>query len=202
MQSGTSWKEIYTPGSQLSLHRDRSLHRQEVYYEDYAREIQKAGEPGRNFEYSTLDTCVVGWLLDEVLDGQLAQFMSDNLWTPAGMETDAYWLEQGPVNAPRPFYGAGLATSTRDMARFGQLMLNGGSMNGVDIVSRDWVETISTPQGGLNHYGYFWWIMPKGAYAALGVNGQVIYVDPQSETVVAIHELWSELGDGADQAAC
>lgn len=190
MQSGSNWREDYSPGSELYVHRDRSLNRQEVHYEDYGLKLAKETAPGKAFNYSTLDTCIVGWVLDKKLGGKFSEFMSENLWTPSGMEADAYWVEAGPVSDPRPFYGAGLATTTRDFARLGQLMMNGGRINGNQVVSEEWVKTISSPQGGLNHYGYFWWMKPNGAYAALGVNGQALYVDPSTQTVIAINSYW------------
>ena len=193
MQSGNSWQEIYTEGSELYIHRDRSLNLQEVQYEDYALTVEKIGPSGEVFNYSTLDTNIVGWLLDKTVGGKFSEFMSENLWTPSGMEADAYWVEAGPVSDPRPFYGAGLATTTRDLARIGEMMLNGGRINGNQIISEEWARTISSPQGGLTHYGYFWWMMPNGAYAALGVAGQAVYVDPTSRTVVAINSYWPEL---------
>lgn len=192
MQSGTSWKESYKPGSQLYIHRERSLNLQEVYYEDYAFELEKTGKAGEGFNYSTLDTCVIGWLLDEVVEGGFSKFMSETLWRPAGMETDGYWVDQGPLDAARPFYGAGFAATERDMARIGQIMLNGGEINGTRIVSKDWIETISSPQGGLSHYGYFWWLSQDGSYAARGVNGQAIHVDPATKTVIALASYWPE----------
>lgn len=190
MQSGTDWKEIYTEGSELYVHRDRSLNMQELYYEDYAPNIKKLTTPGEKFNYSTLDTQIVGWLLDKVLGGKFSEFMSEVLWTPAGMENDGYWVEEGPLTAPRPFYGGGFTATPRDLARFTQIMLDQGESNGVKIVSPEWAKLMTTPQGGLDFYGYFWWMMPRGAFSGSGVYGQANYADPETNTVVVINSYW------------
>lgn len=117
MRSGTDWKGIYTPGSELDKHRDLLLNEAKAYYEDYAYKAKAAIPPGTRFNYSTLDTCIVGWALERAVRRPLAAYMSEKLWQPAGMETDAYWVQQGKPQEPRIFYGAGLSASLREVGQ-------------------------------------------------------------------------------------
>lgn len=90
--------------------------------------------------------------------------------------------------------GYGLCLSAIDMAKIGQLCLNGGAYEGKQIVSARWLEDSTNPRnpnveafGGMG-YGYLWWTPEAGrrAYAALGNSGNVIYIDPEADAVVAV----------------
>ena len=90
--------------------------------------------------------------------------------------------------------GYGLCLSAQDMARIGQLCLDQGVCNGKQVVSSAWITESTRPRyqcdESLAHmgYGYLWWTpdMDKPAYAALGNSGNVIYVNPKRNTVVAV----------------
>jgi CubicO group peptidase (beta-lactamase class C family) len=81
------------------------------------------------------------------------------------------------------------------MARIGQLCLDGGCCNGDRIISSDWIIESTRPriqcdeQFGSMEYGYLWWTPKSGkpAYAALGNSGNVIYVNPENGTVIAVN---------------
>jgi CubicO group peptidase (beta-lactamase class C family) len=95
----------------------------------------------------------------------------------------------GAPGVGREFSGAGFNATLRDYARFGQMMLDGGVAHSRLIVSQDWVRQSTQPRhaedtrrGG---YGLQWWtIGGSDAYSAIGLQGQYIYVDPASRTVV------------------
>ena len=206
MRSGTNWKEIYTPGSELDNHRDLSLNQAKAYYEDYAYKVKKDIPPGTKFNYSTLDTDIAGWALERAIGRSLADYMSEKLWKPAGMESPAYWVEQGVTSAPRIFYGGGLAATVRDYARIGQLMLNNGQVENKQIVPASWVKESVTDYNRSPGYGYFWWIDRNSvnnqrSYGAYGINGQAIYVDPASRTVIAVAGYWPVATDKKMSAA-
>ena len=90
--------------------------------------------------------------------------------------------------------GYGLCMSAEDMAKIGQLCLNKGVYNGKRIVSSSWIEEMTTPRVIENQiwqgmeYGYLWWILDrkKNIYAALGNSGNVIYINPEKNIVIAI----------------
>ena len=90
--------------------------------------------------------------------------------------------------------GWGLTISPVDMAKIGQLFLNKGNWNGEQIVSEKWVEESTTEHSRWKKlnlpYGYLWWIGEKGGYAAMGDGGNIIYVNPDKNLVVAITSLF------------
>lgn len=195
MRTGTDWKEIYTPDSELDRHRDLSLNESKAYYEDYALKSGKLLPPGTKFNYSTLDTNLAGWLLERAVGMPLARYMETRLWQPMGAETGAYWVDQGRADAPRPFYGAGMAASLRDWARVGQLALDAGHANGRQIVSAAWMKESTSKLNDLPGYGYFWWTYGAKGYGARGINGQAIYVQPETRTVIAVAGYWRDATD-------
>ena len=90
--------------------------------------------------------------------------------------------------------GYGLCMSASDMAKIGQLCLNEGTWKGKQIVSEQWIKDMTTPRLVESkyfrnmQYGYLWWIIhpEKNIYAAIGNSGNVIYVNPEKDTVVAV----------------
>ena len=90
--------------------------------------------------------------------------------------------------------GYGLCMSAEDMAKIGLICLNKGIYDGKQIVSASWIEEMMTPRTvesdhfrGMD-YGYLWWIIDreKNIYAAIGNSGNVIYVNPEKNIVVAV----------------
>jgi CubicO group peptidase (beta-lactamase class C family) len=204
MRSGTDWKEIYTPGSELDRHRDQSLNEARVYYEDYAFRAKSLRPPGTQFNYSTLDTNLAGWLLERAVGMPLSTYMSSRLWHPMGAEAGAYWVMQGVAAAQRPFYGAGMAASMRDWARIGQVALDDGRAQGVQLIPAEWMKQSTSRLNDQPGYGYFWWTVGEKGYGALGVNGQAIYVQPATRVVIAVAGYWAAATDstlGAERAA-
>lgn len=191
MRSGVDYEERYdfaNPGIAARNH-DAALVRNVARFADPARTINRAHKPGEVFQYKTIDTAVLGWLLERVSGGStLAAYASQRLWEPLGAEADGYFIMDGPPGVGREFTGAGFNAVLRDYGRIGQMMLDGGRAGDRQIVSREWVAESTRPtaaedaQGG---YGYQWWTMPgSGAYAAIGLQGQYIFVNPDTRTVV------------------
>ena len=84
--------------------------------------------------------------------------------------------------------------SAEDMAKIGMLCLNKGIYGGRQIVSASWIEEMTNPRPvesgrfqGMD-YGYLWWIIDreKNIYAAIGNSGNVIYINPEKDIVVAV----------------
>jgi CubicO group peptidase (beta-lactamase class C family) len=197
MRSGVDWLEVYQFGSdtQLTKVHDNSLVAYRYRWCDYAADESRPGpnKPGAKFNYATLDTSVLGCILEKAVGKTGAQYMSEKLWKPAGMESDAYWIMDGPEDVGREFYGAGLNATARDHARFGLMFLNGGVANGKQIVPADWVRQSTVPDEGFEPtspgemlgYQYQWWTFPgSDAYSAIGLHHQFIYVDPASDLVI------------------
>ncbi len=197
MRSGVDWLEVYQFGSdtQLTKVHDNSLVAYRYRWCDYAANESVAGDnaPDAVFNYATLDTSVLGCILERVVGKTGAEYMSEKLWVPAGMENDAYWIMDGPDSVGREFYGAGLNATARDHARFGLMFLNGGMANGKQVVPAEWVEEATvaddgyepTAEGSPVGYQYQWWTYADSdAYAARGLHHQYIHIDPSNNLVI------------------
>ena len=191
MRSGVEYEERYdfaNPGTAASNH-IAALVRNTARFADVARTLPRIHEPGTLFQYKTIDTAVLGWLIERATGGSVAAYTASCLWEPLGAEADGYYIMDGPPGVGREFSGAGFNATLRDFARFGQMMLNGGVADGRRIISEDWVRESTEPSGadGVQRggYGLQWWMIGAGgAYAAIGLQGQYIYIDPATRTVV------------------
>lgn len=198
MRSGVEWLEVYEFGSdtQLTTVHDNALVAYKYRWCDYAANESRPGPdtPGSAFNYATLDTSVLGCVLEKAVGMTGTQYMSEKLWKPAGMENDAYWIMDGPPSVGREFFGAGLAATARDHARFGLMFLNNGRVGDTQVVSAHWVKEATVPEEGSEPagpeeelgYQYQWWTVPgSDAYSAIGLYHQYIYVDPANNLVIA-----------------
>ena len=188
MRSGADYEERYdfaNPGIAARNH-ERSLVQNVTRFADMARSVKHAHPPGEVWEYKTLDTAVLGWLLERVSGGStIAAYAAQRLWEPLGAERDGFFIMDGPPGDGREFNGAGFNATLRDFARVGQMMLQDGKANGRQIVSPEWVRESTRASGGPGPgYGYQWWIPNDHAFQARGLQGQFIYVDRPSRTVV------------------
>lgn len=195
MRSGVDYEERYDfahPGVAARNHID-ALVKNVARFADAARTIRRAHPPGAVFQYKTLDTAVLGWLIERVSGTSVAAYTAQKLWEPLGAEQDGFYIMDGPPGVGREFSGAGFNATLRDFARIGQMMLDGGRANGRQVVPAEWVRASTAPStpaqadapGLPTGYGLQWWLLDdKGAYSALGLQGQYIYVDPRSRTVV------------------
>jgi CubicO group peptidase (beta-lactamase class C family) len=197
MRSGVDYEERYdfaNPGPAATNHIN-ALVKNVARFADPARTVKRKYKPGEHFAYKTIDTAVLGWLVERVSGGStLASYMTQRLWEPLGAERDGYFIMDGPPGVGREFNGAGFNATARDYARFGMMMLNEGKANGHQIVSPEWVRLSTAPTEPPkardaeltdgNGYGMQWWTFGDQAYAALGLQGQYIYVDPATRTVV------------------
>ncbi|MBA8840725.1 serine hydrolase [Ochrobactrum sp. RH2CCR150] len=148
--------------------------------------------------YVSSDTQVLAMVLEGATGVPLQKYFADKLWTKLGAEADAYWLTDptGEVAA-----AGGLNGVLRDYARFGLLYLNEGkNYRDEQLVPAQWVHDSVTPDapyllpgrpGALRDvpfgYGYQWWLPVdhQGDYAAIGIYGQFIYVNPAKKVVIA-----------------
>jgi hypothetical protein len=163
---------------------------------EFLQTVQKEGEHGGAFAYKTVNSDVLGWVIRRVTGKSVGQNLSERIWNKLGMEQDAYFTVDLVGNE---FAGGGLNTGLRDLARFGEMMRNDGRWNGQQIVPKAVVDDIR--KGGdraafpaasyplLPGWSYrnMWWVSNNehGAYAARGVHGQAIYIDPKAEMVIA-----------------
>ena len=158
--------------------------------------LSKNGAHGERFTYRTPNTDVIGWLIARITGKSVAVTLSERIWSRIGAEDDAFiQVDENGV----PLLGSALNARLRDIARFGELMRLGGTLNGHKIVPAAVVDDIrrggsregfakagyATLQGWSYHNS--WWVShdDHGAFMARGIHGQAIYIDPKAEMVVA-----------------
>lgn len=204
MRSGVDYEERYdfgNPGIAANNH-EHSLVMNVSRFADAARSIKRKNAPGSVWEYKTLDTAVLGWLLERVSGGStVAAYTAQRLWEPLGSEADGFYIMDGAPGVGREFSGAGFNATLRDFARIGQMVLNGGEANGHRIVPSQWLSESTRPTGGPGPaYGYQWWMGQRpGSFQAVGLQGQYIYIDPASRTVVVKLSYFPPGNTGADK---
>lgn len=150
---------------------------------------------GKKFHYISLDTQILGLLIERVTGQSVSSYFQNKLWQPLGAESDASWLTDNH-NTELTF--CCLNATLRDYAKFGLLYLHEGYFNGKQIVPQSWVKKSIVPdsphlQAGATSeeygnwgYQYHWWIptASNGDYCAVGVWGQYIYVAPKEKVVI------------------
>ena len=166
----------------------------EGYYA-YLETVKKQGQHGEAFGYRTINADALGWLVARVSGQSVAELVSERIWRKIGAEQAAYYQ----VDAlGTPFAGGGLNAGLRDLARFGELIRNEGRYQGAQVLPAAAVQDIR--KGGskaafaksghpeLKGWSYrdMWWMTENahGAFAARGVYGQTIYIDPAAEMVI------------------
>jgi CubicO group peptidase (beta-lactamase class C family) len=161
------------------------------------------GENGRSFLYLDQSAILIGWVMERATGKDLSQLLSEDIWAKLGAEQDGYMLLDHYQQA---YSSAGFNATLRDLARFGQMMAQGGRYNGRQIVPEGWVNDIRTngahggqgkgdlglaapaPWPGHRHgtYRSFWWLSEAscGRFAGVGLGGQLLIVDPAADMVV------------------
>lgn len=150
--------------------------------------VHRDAEPGSRWHYVSIDTHVLGMVIRGATGRTVIDLLGEKILTPLGLEAAPYYVTDGEGVA---FVLGGLNLRTRDYARFGQMILQEGALNGVQIVPSDWLSQSTVPSAltpaGDTQYGYQWW-MPadarEGEFFARGVYGQYIYIDRSSKTVI------------------
>ncbi|TWU28532.1 serine hydrolase domain-containing protein [Bythopirellula polymerisocia] len=193
MSSGVGWSEEYTdPASD----RRRLLEAQIAQVPGGALAVMKSlprvAEPGTVNNYNTGETQVAAEVLRGAVGQTLAKYLSERIWSKFGMEADANWWLESPDGIE--IGGSGFSATLRDYGRFGQFLLNGGRAGGEAILPSYWIREATTPKvlkGGTPlEYGYLWWTgttpasREDGAYMAIGIHGQTLYVNPVAKVVV------------------
>ena len=152
---------------------------------------ERSAAPGERWQYVSIDTHVLAMVLRGATGASVTELMGVKIITPLGLESEPYYLTDAFGVA---FALGGLNMTTRDFARFGQMIANGGRWNGQQIVPADWIAVSTVPSAntepGMTGYGYQWWI-PVGAgpgqFMARGIYGQYIYIDRPRNLVIALN---------------
>lgn len=152
--------------------------------------------PGETWKYVSIDTHVIGMVIRGATGRSVTELLAEKIIAPLGQERDAYYITDGAGVA---FVLGGLNLTTRDYARFGQMILQNGEYGGTQVVPADWIAASIAPSAptepGNIGYGYQWWI-PIGAhdgeFLGRGIYGQYLYIDQSKDVVI--------MTTGADRA--
>lgn len=164
-------------------------------YFEYLQTVKKQGDHGHAFAYKTINSDTLGWIISRVTGQSITTLLSERIWQKMGAEQDAYMTVDGKGVA---FAGGGVSAGLRDLGRVGLLMLNEGRINNQTLFPKAVVSRIKkggdkqafakagykTLPGG--SYKSMWWVFHNKhqAYAARGVYGQTIYIDPTADMVI------------------
>lgn len=149
----------------------------------------RAAPPGQKFIYNTADADLAGAVLSRATRHSLSEYLTEYVWQPFGMESDAHWLT---LRGERLEHGdCCLSATLRDYARIGLFALReGAGRDGARLLPEGWMAEATRPSPAFPGYGYYWWLRKGGGYFASGSFGQHIEVDPAARMVVAIQSYW------------
>jgi|TARA_Y100000310_G_scaffold281529_1_gene302041 CubicO group peptidase (beta-lactamase class C family) len=191
MASGTEWNEDYAdPKSDVNNMPGGILNLVKVLGSK-----PRVAAPGEKFNYNTAETNLMGAIVRAAIGNNLATYLTHKIWVPFGMESDATWLLHGPGQGETG--GCCINATLRDYARIGLFAMQKGVLaDGTRILPEGWMKESTTPSKGNEGYGYLWWL-GRDYYAALGVFGQLIHINPDQNLVIAAHSAWNTAGSRA-----
>ena len=157
--------------------------------------LKKEGEHGVGFKYKTVDTEVLGWLLQRVTGKSYAALISERLWSRIGAQDDGYvWAD--PIGTQ--ITSIGFSATLRDLGRLGETMRTGGRSHGRQVIAPSVIEEIrkgadvekfkANGQAMRAGYSYHnqWWVPHDGdgSFEMKGLNGQHMHINPAAELVI------------------
>ncbi|UIP05616.1 beta-lactamase family protein [Erythrobacter sp. SDW2] len=197
MTSGVKWNEDYTdPKSDVALFNEHEAEDGLDVTVSYMRKLPREAPAGEKWVYKTGETNLIGVLVSEATGKTLAEYLSEKVWKPFGMQQDATWLLG---STGHEIAGCCIQAATRDMARFGLFVMGGGMAGGKQVVPDGWFAAATAKQADIGApgkgYGYQWWTYDSGAFAAQGIFGQGIFIDPARKLVIASNSNWPTATD-------
>ncbi len=167
-------------------------------------------QPGEAFDYNSSNADVLGWLIARISGETFQDFVQRNIWSRIGAEHDAFIAVD---RAYVPVATGGMNSTLRDAARFGMLVRDRGAFNGQQVIPASWVDATLELDDRLRDnmaanpkysddpwiaYHNMWWVLDDktGEYCAVGIHGQVIYINRSADTVMA----WFSSQPGASAA--
>jgi CubicO group peptidase (beta-lactamase class C family) len=190
MSSGVDWNEDYTDrNSHVNRYSKSMADRVPGGVLKLMSGLSRAKKPGSTFLYNSGDTFLLGAALTRAVGMPLAQYMSEKVWRPAGMERDAFYTLES--EGGQEIGGSRAGMVLRDFGRFAQFVLDDGVIAGKRVLPEGWVNAAATPAFdvleppviGVTHYGYSWWL-GDGFMSALGFAGQRIDIFREEKLVV------------------
>jgi CubicO group peptidase (beta-lactamase class C family) len=197
MTSGVQWNEDYTdPKSDVALFNLHKAPAGEDVTVSFMKGLPREAPAGSKWVYKTGETNLIGVLVSSATGKTVSAYLAEKIWGPFGMEQDAVWM-LGPTG--HEISGCCISASLRDYARFGQFIMGGGIADGKAVLPDGWIAAATTKQADIGTpgrgYGYQWWTNDDGSFAAQGIFGQGIFIDPKRKLVIATNGNWPTATD-------
>ncbi|MEZ5682276.1 MAG: serine hydrolase [Erythrobacter sp.] len=190
MTSGVAWNEDYTdPDSDVAKMLAITPVAGESQAVTYARTLKREAPAGEKWVYKTLETNLLGLIVEQATGKSLAAYSAEKIVAPAGFAGGMFWMQDltgGNIG------GCCLSLRLSDYARFGQFVLEGGE----GVVPDGWFADAGAPKVDFGPnvpgfgYGYQWWAYPGNTFGAQGIFGQAITIVPEKKIVAAIVSNW------------
>jgi CubicO group peptidase (beta-lactamase class C family) len=196
MASGIKWNENY---DYAKNDLNKIIGKDASAMIDYLKSQARVAAAGTRFNYNTAETRLVGLVLRNAIGQDLTTYLSDKIWKPFGMESSANWFTLSENGAESG--GCCISATLRDFGRLGLFAMSehNNKLKGQSVLPQNWmVETIQ-PSKAANNYGALWWRpnasenknpKPTEPFAALGIFGQMIWVDPIENLVIVTNSAW------------
>jgi CubicO group peptidase (beta-lactamase class C family) len=213
MRTGVAFRETYTALDAEVRVMERSMGWRPARPGDpagaypYLLTLGQAGPHGGEFTYRSADTDMLGWACERASGTRMADLISALVWQPMGAERDGE-ITCDPLGSA--VHDGGVSATARDLARFGQLLIDDGLARGREVVPAAWLTATRAPGPGVREafavtehefalpggwYRNQFWVIPGPGgpvLACLGIHGQLVYADEATRTVVAKLSSWPE----------
>ena len=204
MTSGVRWNEDYAdPRSDVARMYEGRRVAGEPLLVTYMAPLPREFAPGERWVYKTGETDLIGILVARATGKTLAAYLSEKIWKPYGMASDALWLKDAVDGTEAG--GSGVSATLGDYARLGQFLLEGGHAGGKAVLADGWLADATKKHADIGvpgrGYGYQWWTWDNGAFAGIGIFGQLLYVDPARHLVIVQLAAWPVATDDAQAKA-
>jgi CubicO group peptidase (beta-lactamase class C family) len=187
MASGVQWNEDYAdPASDVATSPNDML-----ALMTFMGDKPRVALSGERFNYNTGETNLAGAIVRSAIGNNLAAYLSEKIWKPWGMESDATWISHGPGGGE--LGGCCISPTLRDWGRFALFIMNDGVLHdGTRVVPEGWITESTTASPGSEGYGYLWWLEDEGVFRASGIFGQAIYFNPAEDLVIVAQGAWPQ----------
>ena len=213
MRTGVAFRETYTALDAEVRVMERSMGWRPAEPGDpegaypYLITLGQAGPHGREFTYRSADSDMLGWVCERASGTRMADLISALIWQPIGAERDAE-ITCDPLGSA--IHDGGISATGRDLARFGQMLVDDGMAQGQPVVPEAWLEGTRAPEPDVREafavtdnefvlpggwYRNQFWVIPGHGgpvLVCLGIHGQLIYADRAARTVVVKLSSWPD----------
>jgi CubicO group peptidase (beta-lactamase class C family) len=183
MRSGIRFVENYSNpfGGMAKFYYGRNLRK-------YTLKLKVESEPGKEYKYQSANFQLLSMLVEKATGKKISEYLEEKIWKPAGMEFDGSWNVDSKKYRKNKGFCCINARSV-DFARFGQLYLNRGKMNDIQVIPENWIEESLLVRNDSRDsqgfpYTYSWRVLENGDFFAKGILGEFIYISPEKKMVI------------------